>query len=86
MSLTREDLEQIKNVVVEVVDERVDPKIDAAINTIVTSTLDQFQAVIKLVDGIYDELAVIKDDVAVVKDYVKDHGFRIAKLERRTSS
>jgi hypothetical protein len=89
MSLTKEDLQQIKEVVIEVVDERVEPRftaMDIAIQTLTTSTANQFGNIVRQLDGIYDELAVIKDDVAVVKDYVKDHGFRIAKLERRPSS
>lgn len=96
MSLTKEDLEQIKAVVVEVVEPRfaahgqrlnaLDSKIDNAVETIVSGVNEQFEKITILIDGIHQELSEIKDDVVVVKDYAKDHGFRIAKLEHRSAS
>lgn len=36
-------------------------------------------------DAVFVELGDIKEDVAVVKDIVKDHSFRIARLEHRAA-
>ncbi len=79
MSLTTADLKAIKTVVNEVIDERVEPRfvsIENAIQTLTTSTAQQF-------DNIVGQLDRIHEEVAIIKDYVLDHDYRITKLEKR---
>lgn len=92
MSLTTADLANI-NALFEgrfnAIDERFDAidtqfksvgtqfkAVDTSIENLATATMEQFEVVLS-------ELSEMKNDVAVVKDYVKDHSFRLAKLEHR---
>ncbi|HSX02993.1 MAG TPA: hypothetical protein VLI05_06840 [Candidatus Saccharimonadia bacterium] len=48
------------------------------VDTLAAATKEQFDIVV-------GNLEEIKEDVVVVKDIVKDHGFRLARLEHRAA-
>jgi hypothetical protein len=89
MSLTKQDLQQIKNIVHGEVSgvsgeiigvrneiERVHGSILGELKMSENTAQAQF-------DRIDKQLASISDDVVVIKDFVKDHSFRIARLEHK---
>ncbi len=83
MSLTAEDLNNIKHLFddrfdkidgrLSDIDSRFD-RVDQDIENLATATQQQFEVVINRLDQ-------VQDDVAVIKDIVKDHSFRITRLE-----
>lgn len=95
MALTTEDLGKIKVVVNEAIDaseQRTARKIDTAVGELALAAQRQFLAIDARFDGIDTRLDGIdvhlsgmEDDLVVVKDMVKDHSFRITKLEHRQS-
>ncbi len=56
-------------------DHRFD-RIENTIQTLTTSTAQQF-------DNIVGQLDRIHEEVSIIKDYVLDHDYRITKLEKR---
>lgn len=58
---------------------KFEQRLTSEIGSLAASTKKQF-------DQVFDHLADIKEDVTVIKDIVKDHSFRIAKLEHRTAN
>lgn len=78
MALTAHDIKQIKTSVADVVEPRfADLKSDLDILT--ASTNRKFHAV-------FTDVAVIREDLYVVKQMVTEHGFRIARLENQPPS
>ena len=71
MALTTEDLQNIK----QLLDNRLEP-FERRFDEFATATRAELNDISNVLDD-------IKDDVAVVKDIVKDHSFRIARLEQR---
>jgi hypothetical protein len=81
MSLTKDDLKQIKNVVEEVTLPRfdqLDKKIEDEIEGLARMSQHQFEV-------LHQDLTEVKEDVVVIKDMVKDHHFRITRFEHRRS-
>lgn len=106
MSLTKDDLQQIKNVIQEVVPEivetvvgprfaAIDKRFDGIDSKFVA--IDQQLAAIRedherFARSVADDFHALNhrfdrldEDNTVIKEIVKDHGFRIAKLEHRIS-
>ena len=93
MSLTKSDIQQIVtaleprfNTVEAQIVAALEPRFNAIdsrfddmeyqIESLARATKEQFDVVI-------GDLDLVKDDLAVIKDIVKDHSFRIARLEHR---
>ena len=100
MALTTQDLGQIRTVLHEVanevvhkvVNEAVDAsetrtarKIDAAAGELAIAAQKQFLAIDLRFDRIDARLDGLAEDVAVIKDTVKDHSFEISRLKHRTA-
>ncbi|MBW3537862.1 hypothetical protein KY386_00030 [Candidatus Parcubacteria bacterium] len=95
MALTKQDLREIKQIVVEVVDGRAEVTLDAIdgqfkqvkkeIEDFAASAQRQFIAILADTATIKQDVAELKEDVVVIKDIVKDHSFRIARLEHKTA-
>lgn len=92
-------IKAVVNEAVDASELRMTRKIDSAVGELALAAQNQFVAIdarfdgidTRLdgidtrLDGIDARLGEIEDDMVVVKDMVKDHGFRITKLEHRQS-
>ncbi len=93
MSLTTDDLQKLRMITREEVSPVIQTlrselraesaRLEDLIDGLALATRQHFEVVFTELRDIREDLSVIKEDLAVTKDFVKDHSFRIRKLEQR---
>lgn len=84
MALTAQEMNNLRDLVGDVIEQRLEPrfkKIDERFDAI-DGRLDGVDGRLDRIEGRLDR---IEEDVAVIKDMVKDHSFEIAKLKHKTA-
>lgn len=71
-------LEDIKQLMEQTIDQKIDQKVPVIMEKIVAEQFMSFWD--KNLGPVLDEM---QEDITVIKDTVKDHSFRIARLEGR---
>jgi len=56
------------------------------IDDLAIASAQQFDQIDRHFEDVHGKLDDLKEDLAVVKDVVKDHSFRISRLEHRTNT
>jgi len=84
-------MKALKEMVGDVIEQRLNPRFDAidarfdAVDARFEAIDARFDGIDGRLDAIDGRLDHIEEDVAVIKDMVKDHGFEIARLKHKTA-
>jgi phage shock protein A len=91
MSLTAQDMKNLREMVEDVITRRVDPRFEQVdrrfeqVDRRFDLLEERFDVLEEQVDGLKSQMATFQEDMSVIKKMAGDHAFEIERLNQRTA-